>query len=228
MPDFTLANPIRAIRDISRDTTGAHKVALISGRNVSAVQMQTELLEIVTKYAERTGLAQQERYAWALELWARALHAVETEQLHLVDTEIDWVMKWSMLQRYAAKHDLAMNDDRMQQLDLAWHDINPDRGLFNIVERRGGAKRLCTPEQVHTALTEPPQTTRAKLRGDFVRVAQQNRRDFSVDWVHLKLNDAAQRTVLLKDPFAAEDARVDDLLASMGTAPLSGYPGLPL
>lgn len=228
LPDFTLTNPIRAIRDISRDTTGAHKVALTNGRSVSAVQMQTELLEIVTKYAERTGLTKQERYAWALELWARALHAVETEQLHLIDTEIDWVMKWSMLQRYAAKHDLSMNDDRMQQLDLAWHDINPDRGLFNIVERRGGSKRLCTPSQVHTALTEPPQTTRAKLRGDFVRVAQQNRRDFSVDWVHLKLNDAAQRTVLLKDPFAAEDSRVDELLASIGTAPLSGYSGLPL
>ena len=59
------------------------------------------------------------------------------------------------------------------------------------------------------------QTTRAKLRGDFIRAAQEHRRDFTVDWVHLKLNDQAQRTVLCKDPFRAYDERVDRLIASM-------------
>ncbi|MGB3257231.1 MAG: Pup--protein ligase [Ornithinimicrobium sp.] len=228
LPDLSLQNPIRAIRDVSRDMTGAHEVALTSGRHLSAVQLQTELLEIVTRYAERVGLTQQEPYAWALELWERALHAVSTEQLHLIDTEVDWVMKWSMLQRYADKHDLALHDDRLQQLDLAWHDIHPQRGLFNIVERRGGSQRICSTEDVERALHAPPQTTRAKLRGDFVRVAQEARRDFSVDWVHLKLNDAAQRTVLLKDPFAAQDARVDELLASIRSGSPSPRPGSPL
>ncbi len=228
LPDLSLQNPIRAIRDVSRDMTGAHQVAMTSGRQLSAIQLQTEVLGIVTKYAERTGLATQEPYAWALELWERALHAVATQQLHLIETEVDWVMKWSMLQRYADKHDLALHDDRLQQLDLAWHDIHPQRGLFNIVERRGGSKRLCSAEDIQRALHSPPQTTRAKLRGDFVRVAQQARRDFSVDWVHLKLNDAAQRTVLLKDPFAAQDTRVDELLASIRAAPLSPHPGSPL
>ena len=65
------------------------------------------------------------------------------------------------------------------------------------------------------AKTVPPQTTRAKLRGDFVRVAQAHRRDFSVDWVHLKLNDQTQRTILCKDPFTAIDERVDRLIESM-------------
>ncbi len=228
LPDFSLQNPIRAIRDISRDVTGAHEVALNNGTSLSAIQLQTQVLEIVTKYAARTGLATQPHYAWALELWERALHAVATGQHDLIDTEIDWVMKWAMLRRYADKHDLPMGDARMQQLDLAWHDIHPERGLFNIVERRGGSKRLCAREEVERALSTPPQTTRAKLRGDFVRVAQNARRDFSVDWVHLKLNDAAQRTVLLKDPFVAADARVDELLASIGAGPPSQYPGSPL
>ena len=65
------------------------------------------------------------------------------------------------------------------------------------------------------ATAVPPQTTRAKLRGDFVRRAQEARRDYTVDWVHLKLNDQAQRTVLCKDPFASVDERVDRLLESM-------------
>ena len=69
--------------------------------------------------------------------------------------------------------------------------------------------------QVFRAKTVPPQTTRAKLRGDFVRAASAKRRDFSVDWVHLKVNDQAQRTVLCKDPFAAQDERVARLIESM-------------
>jgi len=228
LPDLALANPIRAIRDISRDPTGRVEVALTSGRALSAVQLQSELLTVVTAHSERTGLSADPTYAWALELWERALRAVSSQQWHLVDTEIDWVMKHAMLARYSAKHDLAWHDDRMLQLDLAWHDIHPRRGLFNIVQRRGGADRRCTPAEVERALREPPQTTRAKLRGDFVRVAQEAHRDFSVDWVHLKLNDAAQRTVLLKDPFQAQDARVEELLASIDSGVLSPYPASPL
>src|ERR671924_361513 len=67
--------------------------------------------------------------------------------------------------------------------------------------------------EIEAAKDTPPQTTRAKLRGDFIAAAQQAGRDFTVDWVHLKLNDQAQRTVLCKDPFRAVDERVDRLIA---------------
>ena len=65
------------------------------------------------------------------------------------------------------------------------------------------------------AVDQPPQTTRAKLRGDFIRKAKEKKRDYTVDWVHLKLDDQAQRTVLCKDPFRFEDERVDKLIASL-------------
>ena len=64
-------------------------------------------------------------------------------------------------------------------------------------------------------MNQPPQTTRARLRGEFIRRAKERRRDFTVDWVHLKLNDQAQRTVLLKDPFRSHDERVEKLIASL-------------
>ena len=69
--------------------------------------------------------------------------------------------------------------------------------------------------EVFAAKTVPPQTTRARLRGAFIKRAQERHRDFTVDWVHLKLNDQAQRTVLCKDPFRSVDERVDKLIASM-------------
>ena len=76
-------------------------------------------------------------------------------------------------------------------------------------------ERVGADIEVFEATSVPPQTTRAKLRGDFVRRAQERRRDFTVDWVHLKLNDQAQRTVLCKDPFRSVDERVERLIQSM-------------
>ena len=75
--------------------------------------------------------------------------------------------------------------------------------------------RVATDLEIFEAKETPPQTTRARLRGEFIRHAQEKRRDFTVDWVHLKLNDQAQRTVLCKDPFRAYDERVERLIASM-------------
>ena len=68
---------------------------------------------------------------------------------------------------------------------------------------------------VETAIDQPPQTTRARLRGEFVRRAKERKRDYTVDWVHLKLNDQAQRTVLCKDPFKSRDERVEKLIDSL-------------
>ena len=74
---------------------------------------------------------------------------------------------------------------------------------------------MTTDLKIFEAKSVPPQTTRARLRGEFIRTAQERRRDFTVDWVHLKLNDQAQRTVLCKDPFRATDERVQRLIDGM-------------
>ena len=88
------------------------------------------------------------------------------------------------------------------------------RGLFDLLQRKGMVDRVTDDGEIEAAKDTPPQTTRAKLRGDFIAAAQAAGRDFTVDWVHLKLNDQAQRTVLCKDPFRAVDERVDRLIAS--------------
>ena len=151
----------------------------------------------------------------ALDLWERGLKAVESDDLGLVDREIDWVIKLKLIERYRAKHGLSLGDARIAQLDLAYHDIHRGRGLYYLLENRGAVTRVTSDLQVFAAKTVPPQTTRARLRGEFIRKAQERRRDFTVDWVHLKLNDQAQRTVLCKDPFRSVDERVDRLIASM-------------
>jgi len=87
--------------------------------------------------------------------------------------------------------------------------------MFYKLEERGRALRMCTADAVEAARDTAPQTTRARLRGDFIRRARERGRDVTVDWVHLKVNDQAQRTVLCKDPFAATDERVDRLIEQL-------------
>jgi proteasome accessory factor A len=214
MRDLTLENPIRAIREISHDMTGRRLVKLANGRELSGLQIQREYLERAAAFADLEGL-DDPMHKSVLELWQRTLTAIETQDLAQVGTEIDWVMKYLLLERYAAKHSLSWTSPRIAQLDLAYHDINRRRGLFYLLQRHGKATRITTDLEIFEAKSLPPQTTRAKLRGDFIRAAQEHRRDFTVDWVHLKLNDQAQRTVLCKDPFAAVDARVERLIESM-------------
>jgi proteasome accessory factor A len=211
--DLGLENPMRAIREISHDPTGSAPVTLANGRTATALDIQEELLARVEDFVG--DVEQTPVVARTLDLWRRGLAAVRSGDLHSVERELDWVIKLRLVQRYQAKHGLSLDDARVARLDLAYHDISRTGGLYNLLAERGLVDRVVSDVEILEATAVPPQTTRAKLRGDFVRRAQEARRDYTVDWVHLKLNDQAQRTVLCKDPFRSVDDRVDRLLESM-------------
>ena len=212
--DLTLENPIRAIREISHDITGKKTVRLSNGRELSALDMQREFFDRAFDFAHRREIVVG-TVAKVLDLWERTLDAVEKDDLAAVASEIDWINKLQLVERYSIKHSLALSSPRIAQIDLAYHDINQSRGLYYLSQRRGLVKTVASEAEIALAQVEPPQTTRAKLRGDFIKRAQETRRDFTVDWVHLKLNDQAQRTVLCKDPFKSVDERVERLIESM-------------
>jgi proteasome accessory factor A len=210
--DLTLENPIRAIREISHDPTCRRKVRLANGRELSALDMQWEYLQRVMRYSRNPGFpAQVQR---AVEMWEHLLTGLEKDPLGL-HRELDWVAKYRLIEAYRAKRGLALDHPKVALLDLAYHDVNRRRGLYYLLERRGMLDRVVTDSDIHTALLQPPQTTRARLRGEFIKAAKARKRDFTVDWVHLKLNDQAQRTVLCKDPFRAVDERVSRLIAGL-------------
>ncbi|HET6532526.1 MAG TPA: Pup--protein ligase [Actinoplanes sp.] len=213
MRDLSLENPIRAIREVSHDVTGRRKIRLANNKEVSALEIQQEYLAKATEFVERRGGDQTAKRV--VELWGRVLHAIETGDLDPVSREIDWVSKLKLIERYQDKHQIPMSHPRIAQLDLAYHDVRRGRGLYALMEKRKQVDRVSNDLEIFEAKETPPQTTRARLRGEFIRHAQEKRRDFTVDWVHLKLNDQAQRTVLCKDPFRAYDERVERLIASM-------------
>jgi proteasome accessory factor A len=213
MRDLALENPIRAIREVSHDITGLRKIKLADGSEASALEIQQEYHAKASDFLSRTGGdAAAHRI---VDLWGRVLTAVESQNFSGIEREIDWAIKRQLIERYRERHDLPLSHPRVAQLDLAYHDIRRGRGVFGILEKRDAVDKLTRDLDVFAAKSIPPQTTRARLRGEFIKHAQERRRDFTVDWVHLKLNDQAQRTVLCKDPFKSVDDRVEKLIASM-------------
>jgi proteasome accessory factor A len=213
MRDLTLENPIRAIREISHDISCRKKVRLANGRELSAIEIQMEYYDRTARFIERrgeNGLSKR-----LLVEWRSALEALGNGEPERLEAKVDWVAKYRLIENYRTKHNLPLSHPRVALMDLAYHDVNRDRGLYYLLERRGKVERAVEEKQIQRAMREPPQTTRARLRGEFIRHAKLKRRDYTVDWVHLKLNDQAQRTVLCKDPFRAVDERVEQLIAHM-------------
>lgn len=212
LPDLTLENPIRAIREISNDITCRRKVRLASGEELSAFEIQSQYLNCALDFAAHNELNEEERKA--LMMWEHCMTAIEDDPLKL-NREVDWVIKYHLLERYRSKHQLDLEDPKNMLLDLQYHDINRQRGVFFLLQKNDLVETVLKDSDIDLAMKAAPLTTRARLRGEFVRKAKERKRDYTVDWVHLKLNDQAQRTVICKDPFRYEDERVDALIASL-------------
>jgi proteasome accessory factor A len=209
--DMTLENPIRAIREISHDTTCRRKVRWANGREASALDMQKEYLEKAIRWVEQRDDPVMKQIVG---MWEHVLDCLENDQERLL-RQVDWIAKRDVVEKVRARENISLAHPKIALMDLAYHNVNRKKGIYYILERRGEAERMCEEEDIERATQEPPQHTRAKLRGEFIRAAKRKRRDFTVDWVHLKLNDQAQRTVLCKDPFRSSDERVAKLIASL-------------
>ncbi len=210
--DLTLENPIRAIREISHDATCRRQVRLVNGRELSALDIQWEYLDRTLRYSRSVGFPLEVQRS--VEMWEHLLTGLEKDPLSL-EREVDWVAKYHLIERYKKKWDLPYSHPKLALLDLSYHDVNRRRGIYYLMVNRGLLDRTVTDKSIAEAARRPPATTRARLRGEFIAAAKAAKRDFTVDWVHLKLNDQAQRTVLCKDPFKAVDERVEKLIASL-------------
>jgi len=214
-PSLALARPMQAIREVSRDLTGTTLVNLEDGRRLTPIEIQREYLEAIASrlgsVVEATPEVEQ-----ILSLWGRGLDAVATGDFSAVETELDWAIKRRLIDRFMARSGASLDDPRVTRLDLAYHDVAPGKGLYPSLVAQGLVRTVVTEDLIVRSIDEPPQTTRARLRGRFVRASLGSHRDIAADWVRLKVIGDEGGTILLKDPFRSEDSRVDDLIASMG------------
>ncbi len=207
-----LESATRAIREVSRDLTGRGAVRLEDGRDLPAIEVQRHYLEAVERFlAERHPDDLDAQHVVAE--WRRVLTALDRDPMSL-EGELDWVAKLRLIEAYQDRNGVGLEDPHVGMLDLAYHDIAPERGLHHLLVRQGRMASLVAEDDAMVAMEQPPRT-RALLRGRFLRAAKEHGRDVTVDWVHLKLNGETPRMLMCKDPLIWDDARVDRLIEEM-------------
>ena len=100
-------------------------------------------------------------------------------------------------------------------IDLQYHDIRTDRGFFYLLERRGAADRLYEDAAIEKAKTEPPQDTRARMRGDFIKLARQNNIQYDLDWSNIRLGNLLNVRVICNNPFETDTEKVTELVRTI-------------
>src|ERR1017187_2631621 len=219
--DYNMASPINALRDISYDLWSKEPFKLLSGRDMTALEIQEDLCERAEKFVEVRDLPADQVHA--VRLWREVIEQYRSDPMGLAD-RVDWIAKLQIIDRERERSGVELNDPKNALIDLLYHDTNYERGLYYRRQARHHFQRVVTDEEIAHASQIPPSTTRAHMRGTFIKAAKEWRRDYTVDWVHLKLNDEMQRTVLLKDPFKSNDERFQKLLASLERHERHVYP----
>jgi proteasome accessory factor A len=210
--DYNMTSPINALRNISYDLWSKEPVRLLSGRDMTALEIQEDLCERAELFIRNRDVpADQVR---AVHLWREVIEQYRNDPMGLSD-RVDWIAKLQIIERERERSGIELSDPKIALIDLLYHDTDLQRGLYYRRQARGHFTRMVTDQEINNASQVPPATTRAHMRGNFIRVAKEWHRDYTVDWVHLKLNDEMQRTVLLKDPFKSNDERFQKLLSSL-------------
>jgi len=209
LPDFSLVNPVAAIHDVSRDVSLTTQVSLVDGRKMTALQLQWEYLELARKYVDREDDTPENREV--LERWESVLRGLENDPRTL-SAQLDWVAKLRLLEGYRERDGLAWSDAKLRAIDLQYHDVRRDRGLYHRLAHAGKVERITTDEEVQRAIMEPPDDTRAFFRGRCI--AKYPDAIAAASWDSLILDtgrDALQR-IPMREPLRGTRAHVEELL----------------
>jgi proteasome accessory factor A len=213
--NLALRDPVRAIKEISHDRSCKKTIALENGQKLTAVQVQLEYLEMAQQYLSSHEVDEQTRDC--VEKWGEVLASLERDPMEL-DSRIDWVMKLAIIEGFMERKSLDWDAAQVQMLDLQYHDLRPDKGLYYMLERQGRAERVASDEEIAAAITRPPEDTRAYFRGECLR--RYGSAVFGVNWdsISFSVDDEPIKRILMAEPLKGSRAHVEELLSSSPTA----------
>jgi Pup amidohydrolase len=203
-PQLEIAQPIDANKSISRDQTYDWIIELKDGRKISAIEVQRIYLRAAAKM--ETDALDEDRQ-WILQEWENVLNDLERDVMTTRD-RVDWAAKKFLLNALQEEEKLPWSDPWLQSIDLEYHNVDLESGLYYELARQSSIRRLVKEEQIKTAIFTPPETTRAFFRGR--SVARFNDQIASIQWDELVFtNGALSRRIGLPEAFA--DARLEAL-----------------
>ena len=209
---FNLRNAVRAIQQISDDISCTRKIELEDGKWLSAVELQQEYLEIAKRYLEQNDsdfITDQ-----TIIHWEYVLKCLSTDPMRL-DQELDWVIKKKLVDKYASSRKLEWSSAKVAMLDLQYHNIRTDQGLYYKLERDGLVRRITEEKKIEHAIRYPPETTRAKFRGRFVQLCNEKKIACGVNWSYIQLYEPYQKLFLSTDPLQAEYEEASKMIYSI-------------
>ncbi len=213
--EVLLADPVRAIQQVSHDPDLSATIELRSGRRLTAVELQWHLLERAQRYQASHGLdaVGHEVGALVLERWEQVLTGLERDPM-TVAAQVDWVAKRRLLDGYSQRHGIAEGDVRLKAIDLQYHDMRSERSLA----ARVGLETLVSLDEAVTAMTEPPETTRAYFRGRCLARWPEDIVAANWDSLVFDLGREPLRRVPMMEPLRGTAAHVGRLIDDSSTA----------
>jgi proteasome accessory factor A len=217
--DLSLATPVPTMRKVSHDPTCRLPLQLADGSSATAVELQWEFFRLAQKYADETGLevcGDEEHGAEVLRRWEQVLAGLEDDPL-VLDGVLDWVTKYNLLDAYAARQGLEWGDPKLALMDLQYHDVRPEKSLYERLVKAGKVVRLLDEEEVMAAMTEPPPTTRAYFRGRCLSLWSDSVVAANWDSLIFDLGADPLKRIPMMEPLRGTKAHVDELLEECAT-----------
>jgi Pup amidohydrolase len=192
-PQLEIAQPIDAAKSISRDQNYDWIIELRDGRKISAIDVQRLYLSAAQKVEHN-----DEERSWILREWESALNDLERDVM-LCRDRVDWAAKKFLLSELQGEEKLQWSDPWLQAIDLEYHNIDLERGLYYELLRQGSMRRVVSEDEIRRAIFSPPETTRAFLRGR--AVARFTDQIESIQWNEIVLSDAGRsQRIALPEP----------------------------
>jgi proteasome accessory factor A len=202
-PQLEIAQPVDSNKSISRDQTYDWIIELKDGRKISAIDVQRIYLRAASKL--NNGVSEDRQ--WILREWENVLNDLERDAMSTRD-RIDWAAKKFLLDALQEEENLSWSDPWLQSIDLEYHNLDLDQGLYYELTRKGLMRRVANEDEIKASIFNPPETTRAFFRGR--AVARFNDEISSIQWDEIVFtNEAHSFRVAL--PEAAMNARLDAL-----------------
>ncbi|MEK6713341.1 MAG: proteasome accessory factor PafA2 family protein, partial [Nitrospirota bacterium] len=210
-----LANPLEAIKTISRDLTLKKTVRLANGKEYTPVEIQKAYLEEAYKYFSK--LEKDPIVDEILSYWSDTLGKLGKDPLEL-HTHIDWMIKYELLNNYAQRKGFGWDNPRLAMMDLQYHDIRPDKGLYYTLLRDGYITPFVSEGAILLAKETPPKDTRAFFRGTCIK--RFPKEVYAASWtsVLFDIGNSTIKRVPLLNPLRGTDDLVGKIIRESETA----------
>ena len=192
---LSLAHPLEALREVSRDSTYRWTVELADGSTIPAVDLHRQYVALAERYR-----GSDPQTDWTLNSWTETLDALERDPHSLAD-RLDWVAKKHVVEQYMAEEGLDWSADALHSIDLEYHNIDPEKSLFHAYQDMGQTRRELTEVDIVAAMADPPQDTRAKGRSKLVEEVLKRKlpKFYMFDWNGVAVD--RHRFIEMSDPF---------------------------